>query len=90
MTEQNKDLFIEFVAFTESQPEDKLIDHDSWETCAVGDFAKDKGIDISKGLDDTIFASTIFGSGTELMNKVGNGFCPNTYGEFTKFLKQYL
>lgn len=89
MTEQNKELFIEFVNFCESQPEDKYIDHSTWDSCAVGEFAEYKGIDISDGIDDSIFASEIFGS-SELRSRVGNGFCPSIYGEFTKFLKQYL
>jgi hypothetical protein len=47
---QDKQLFKEFVAFCQSQPKDKPIDHSSWKTCAVGDFAATKGLSIQSGV----------------------------------------
>lgn len=47
MLEQNKELFLEFVAFCESQPEDKEIDHNNWASCAVGQFAESKGLKVA-------------------------------------------
>ncbi len=39
---QDKALFQEFVNFCDNQPKDKEIDHSSWESCAVGEFALSK------------------------------------------------
>lgn len=44
---QNKELFKEFVAFCQAQPADKSIDNDSWESCAVGEFALTKGVNVA-------------------------------------------
>lgn len=81
MTEQNKELFIEFVNFCESQPEDKVIDHTYWSTCAVGEFAKHKGIHIRDGYlasdfinqEECYFIESLFGVSYEDIDEEGGG-----------------
>jgi len=41
---RNEKLFLEFISFCESQPEDKEINHQGWGTCAVGEFAASRGL----------------------------------------------
>lgn len=46
---QDKQLFKEFVEFCESQDDYKLINHSTWKTCAVGEFALTKGVIFQEG-----------------------------------------
>lgn len=47
MSVQNKELFQKFVEFCDAQPKDKEINHESWESCAVGDWVRFDGISLS-------------------------------------------
>lgn len=94
MTEQNKELFIEFVNFCESQPEDKAIGY-SWEKCAIGAFMEHKHIDpeeigYSQYTDEVLGPRSYENPLCTLRADIGDGIHPDNYGEFTKFLKQYL
>ena len=92
MTEQNKELFIEFVNFCESQPADKKINHDSWNSCAVGEFfGWNDWKDINFGKIVSLLGQEGYSEEPcTLYAFLNTKMCPNTYGEFTKFLKQYL
>lgn len=106
MAEQNKELFIEFVNYCESQPIEKRIDHSTWESCAVGEFARTKGILVGPVFVDSDDYNLTFknfirdlqgeeiNDTSKLVNPVSKYLhrcnLPNNYGEFTKFLKQYL
>lgn len=94
----NKELFKEFVAFCEKQPEDKVINHRTWASCAVGDYARSLGADVptySQCRLDThnCPVHNLIGIDPGLELILGNPSAmgvPNTYGEFTEFLKSYL
>lgn len=101
MTEQNKELFHEFVEFCKAQPEDKVIDHSSWRTCAVGEFIVHKGISNMEepygywNNEDTSELIEILGvrgnKGEDtLSRRLEDSDLPETYGEFTKLLETYL
>lgn len=86
---QDKPLFNQFIAFCESQPEDKKIDHSSWRSCAVGKFADSVGI--TDEYLSVSFVPELLGTyPANLYKKLDLGDCPNTYGEFTKFLKAFV
>lgn len=87
---QDKELFKEFVAFCESQPDIKRICHTSgWWDCAVGDFASHKGV-TDTYLGDK-FVPELLGSDNELYYTLDDpASCPTNYGDFTKLLKTYL
>lgn len=78
---QDMELFKQFVEFCDRQPKDRVIDHSTWDTCAYGDFVSEA--------DELCYPYQLFGCDT-LMDQVGNGNCPDTYGPFTEFLMQYL
>ena len=84
--QQDKEFFKQFVKFCGNQPEGNFIDHDMWRTCAVGDFHRYIG---QEGYYINSFAEKLLGRG-ELFSKMNTSDCPNTYGEFTEFLKEYL
>lgn len=103
MTEQNKELFKEFVNFCDSQPKGKEIDHEYWNTCAVGEFARTKGLRVPKGFIEqgskgkfVSFIEGLVGLEYDSIEDSRLGYAivgnkpHNTYGEFTQFLKQYL
>jgi hypothetical protein len=88
----NLELFKEFIAFCESQPVYKKINHDTWDSCAVGEFFTATGRDV-----DEHYARDMLGMDIEFPHKdgelvilIGNADCPDLYGEFTEFLKSYL
>ncbi len=93
---RNEELFKEFVKFCESQPEDKMICHDSWSECAVGDFLRHKGLKEIGTTFDTPEIEQIVGGYDEegvdynFRKDIGSNKCPHTYGEFSKWLKDYL
>lgn len=86
---QDKELFLQFIDFCDKQPKDKKIDHDSWSTCAIGEFHDYIGADCH--IVD--FPYKVLGLGddeTDLVVLVGDGRCPEFYGEFTEFLREWL
>jgi hypothetical protein len=90
---QDKALFEEFIRFCDSQPKDKEINHDLWCTCAVGEFLISKGIEMGEGsytYNTPEISLTIGASNDGLWGRLDCRDCPNTYGEFTEFLKSYL
>ena len=92
---RNEELFKQFVEFCESQPEDKVIDHSTWESCAVGDFLRYQGLEyIGSTLDTPEIEQVIVTyegwGGSNFRSAIGNGKCPSTYGKFSKWLRSYL
>lgn len=88
---RNEQLFDEFIAFCDSQPKDKVIDHSCWSTCALGEFASYKNLILSSWSGWFSFTKEVLGD-DELRDKVekhGEDECPSNYGEFTEFLKNY-
>ena len=93
MSVQNKELFIKFVEFCDSQPKDGRINHfGSYYDCAVGAYADSIGEDISDWSHQVHFTKELLQT-RELYLKVGNADeYPElaTYGGYTEFLKTYL
>lgn len=93
---RNEKLFQEFIAFCESQPEDKEINHSYWCTCAVGEFLSSKNLhmDRQSASWNTPELEQLLGDSESVLFKAVGGSWGNipskTYGEFTKFLKQYI
>ena len=89
---QDKELFKQFVEFCDNQPKGKVINHDWWCTCAVGEFLKSIGIKVYSGTTslNTPEIRKILGDNSPLWKALEARFCPDNYGEFTEFLKQYL
>lgn len=91
---QDKELFKEFVSFCESRPADKKINHSSWRDCAVGEFADYLGVSVKSTSDCRTFITKLLGEYTDdkgtLCGRISCAVCPDTYGEFTAFLKEYL
>ena len=85
---QDKELFKEFVEFCERQPTNKGIDHSSWWSCAVGEFATHLGI-TDKYLSDR-FTPKLLGFNIELYEKLNEPDGLATYGEFTNYIKTFL
>jgi len=90
---RDEKLFLEFINFCESQPEDKEIDHNgTFYDCAVGDFMREMRRQLET-YQATDFAHKLLGFSEELYEKVNCAFkYPElfTYGGYTKFLKEYL
>lgn len=78
----------DFIAFCESKPSDEEINHYSWDTCAVGEFASDLGIDnYEVNLEDTLFGNNKFDTRLALNEAYTSGEL-ETYGVLTSYLKQ--
>jgi len=95
----NKELFKEFVDYCDSKPKDEAINHDSWSSCAVGEFFKFKGIsevycgspEITNLLGDHCFEDDIELNPLAYEISVANRFGRyKTYQDFTELLKKYL
>lgn len=88
---QDKELFKKFIEFCDKQPKDKKIDHRSWERCAVGQFMREKDMPCTfENIKPILGVITDNVGINELCSKISRGICPNTYGEFTEFLRKYL
>lgn len=89
MSEQNKELFKEFIEFCESQPEEDQIDHSRWGNCAVGQFASSLGItDLGGKFQDELLGEYAESELHRRLDYIPG--LPETYGGFTQFLKRYL
>lgn len=84
----------QFKAYVAEQPQDKPINHSSWRSCALGEFARD----VLNDQDDpyifkpTTAFNTVFGS--QAYDVLGNGGWSfgitvpmNTYGELSTWLE---
>ncbi len=79
-----------FYDFCDEQPKDKKIEHKTWNSCAIGEFYGDVDAWYSTGLVSSILGDREWESEINLHHLVDFRKCPNTYGEFTEFLKPYL
>ena len=80
-----------FYDFCNAKPYDLEIDHNGWQNCAVGQFNELNYCSLKEGLIRQV--SEVLGPlepKDSLHWLVAGGYCPNTYGEFTEFLKPYL
>jgi len=93
---RDEKLFLEFISFCESQPEDKGINHSWWSTCAVGEFLSSTGVhmDRQSASWNTPEIEQLLGDSASVLFKAVGGSWGNipskTYGEFTKFLKEHV
>ena len=94
MSVQNKELFQKFIEFCDAQPKDKEINHYTFYTCAVGDFARSINEDIETFSSQMSFAARVLDKGKgNLYKKINEAGCDNelaTYGGYTTLLKTYL
>lgn len=75
-----------FVEFVNAQDSDRKIDHESWGTCAVGEYLETVNTDITPHC----FANDILD--VEIMDALGGDMPPSvdTYGELQEFLEEHL
>lgn len=89
--------FIAFVNEQATQNPDRLIDHDSWETCALGDFVRAKSEEIGEPIPDRFgnwvdLAVRTFGAGSDLDSFMAS--CTpdgdrETYGQLAEALHDF-
>ena len=84
-----------FVSFVHSQPEDRRIDHSSWDSCAVGDYARDMGIAVdpdgcSRGMlefPDKVLTEDVMEVLNSPMRHEEDEDYIGTYGDLSSFIK---
>jgi hypothetical protein len=91
MPNQDISRFLQFVAFCDSQPIDKPINHYTWRTCAIGEFLESEGRKLLQPIssNDHDLVAILGYEHSRLSCQLGAGHCPDNYGEFTEWLKAW-